>query len=112
MGANKPAPRRLQLRAEDVRRLGGSVHFTPARFNIGEGGERSIVTSSGRFLVMWNWRKVVQNVLDVYQIHEARDTVVQDQFARASAQKVVVALPNDVILARKKKLQGTPTKRR
>jgi hypothetical protein len=43
----KPAPRRLQLSMRDVALLGGDVNFTPARFNVGVGGERSIVTSTG-----------------------------------------------------------------
>lgn len=101
MGANKPAPRRLQLKPADVRRVGGAVAFTPARFNTGAMGEQSIVTSTGRFIITWSFRKVKQGVLDIYQLKEFADDVVQDHFARNTDKKVVVALPNDVLLASK-----------
>jgi hypothetical protein len=110
MGQQKPAPRRLQLSAADVRRVGGTVSFTPARFNTGPMGEQSIVTSTGPWVITWSFRKVKQNVLDVYQMKEFSDDVVQDHFARGTDRKVVVALPNNVLLA--SKTAGTPTKQR
>jgi len=113
MGGRKPAPRRLQLKIEDVRKLGGVVNFTPARFNVGAAGERSIVTSTGAWVITWNFRKVKQNVLDVYQMKRYDDIVVQDQFARNTDKKVVVALPNDVLLATKSKVAtNSPDKRK
>jgi hypothetical protein len=110
MGKRKPEPRRLQLKPADVRRVGGSVSFTPARFNTGAMGEQSIVTSTGRFIVTFNFRKVRQNVLDVYQLKEFADDVVQDHFARNTDKKVVVALPNDVLLA-SKSVASSPKKK-
>jgi hypothetical protein len=109
MGAQKPAPRRLQLSPADVRRVGGAVSFTPARFNTGPMGEQSIVTSTGPWVITWSFRKVKQNVLNVYQMREFADDVVQDHFARGTDRKVVVALPNNVLLA--SKTAGTPKKK-
>jgi hypothetical protein len=110
MGKQKPAPRRLQLSPADIRRVGGTVAFTPARFNTGPMGEQSIVTSTGPWVITWSFRKVKQNVLDVYQMKQFSDDVVQDHFARGTDRKVVVALPNNVLLA--SKTAGTPTKQR
>lgn len=76
MGKHKPVPRRLQLKREDLVRMGGQVTFTPARFNTSDPEnphappERSIVTSSGPYVITWNFRKVKQNVLDEYQIKQ------------------------------------------
>lgn len=69
------------------------------------------MTSTGRWVVTWNFRKVKQNVLDVYQLKEYNDDVVQDQFARNSDKKVIVALPDDVLLAAKTKMRPTPKKK-
>jgi hypothetical protein len=42
-----------------------NVSFTPARFNTNQNEEeKSIITSSGPFVVTWNFRKVKQGRLD------------------------------------------------
>lgn len=65
----QPAPRRLQLRLDDIRLLGGSVSFTPARFNTEKGGtEHTIATSTGPYVVTWNFRRVKQGRLQDYQV--------------------------------------------
>jgi hypothetical protein len=56
--------------------MGGQVSFTPAKFNTCDPNnphtapERSIVTSSGKYVIMWNFSRVKQNKLDEYQIKE------------------------------------------
>jgi len=101
MGKNKPVPRRLQLSPEDVRKMGGNVSFTPAKFNIGMDKERSIVTSSGPFIITWNFRKVKQNKLGEYKIKRYNDTVVADQFKFGEDQSIVVCMSDDVTVARR-----------
>ncbi|KAI0661002.1 VID27 cytoplasmic protein [Cubamyces menziesii] len=65
----KPIPRRLQLRAEHVAYMDNSVSFTPARFNMGEGKEENaIVTSTGQYVVAWDFAKVKKGQLDKYEI--------------------------------------------
>lgn len=45
------------------------VNFTPARFNNGDNvNEDSIVTSTGQFLVTWNFLKVRKGHLMSYKI--------------------------------------------
>jgi len=84
----KPIPRRLQLRAEHVAYMSHSVSFTPARyvvrktlmfrlgltnhgfrFNMGaDQEENAIVTSTGEYVVAWDFNKVKKGYLDKYHI--------------------------------------------
>lgn len=79
MGKEKPAPRRLQLTREDMRKLQGKVlfifnfieckiNFTPARFNLGSKGETTIVTSSGPYIITWDFNAVKEMKLYKYQV--------------------------------------------
>ena len=101
MGKDKPIPRRLQLKREHIAQMGGKLTFTPAKFNTGPTQERSIVTSSGPYVITWNFRKVRQGKLDEYQIKQYKDIVVADQFKYGDDKSIVVTLPNDVSLATK-----------
>lgn len=99
MGKNKPAPVKLTITPRDVVRYRmGAINFTPAHFNTGSSLERSIVTSTGPFIVTWNFRAVKQGRLDCYQVKRYRDNVVADEFAYNDDGKIVVTLPNDVTL--------------
>jgi len=110
MGKEKPSPRRLQLRKEHIAQMGGKISFTPARFNTGTNLETSIVTSSGPFIVTWNFRKVKQNKLNEYQIKQYKETVVADQFRYGNDQAIVVATSNNVSMARKVVKNFSPNK--
>ncbi len=44
------------------------INFTAARFSVGQDEERSIVTSTGPYVITWNFRKVKQNKLSEYQV--------------------------------------------
>eukprot|EP00743_Colponemidia_sp_Colp-15_P003911 GILK01004220.1.p1 GENE.GILK01004220.1~~GILK01004220.1.p1 ORF type:complete len:721 (+),score=144.52 GILK01004220.1:74-2236(+) len=103
MGDDKPVPRKLMLHPRDLQKFGISeVSFTPAHFNLGEGiDETSIVTSTGPFIITWNFRKVKQNKLHEYTIKHVADQVVADQFAYGQQEKVIVALPNDVTVEKR-----------
>ena len=72
-------PKRLQLKPEHVAAMNCPVSFTPARFNTGEGGEeKTIITSSGPFVVTWNFRRVKSGKLYDYNIKKYADNVVAD----------------------------------
>jgi len=100
MGKEKPAPRRLQLRREHIAKM-GNVAFTPARFNTGTDKETSIVTSTGPYVITWNFSKVKQNVLDEYQVKQFSEVIVGDEFRYGTDKAIVVATPNDVSMAKK-----------
>jgi hypothetical protein len=101
MGKQKPVPRRLQLKREHLSIVGGKVKFTPAHFNTGADQERSIVTSSGAFIITWNFRKVKQNKLQEYQIKKYNQVIIADQFKYNQDSNIIVTMPDDVALARK-----------
>ncbi|EJF61218.1 VID27 cytoplasmic protein [Dichomitus squalens LYAD-421 SS1] len=102
----KPIPRRLQLRAEHVAYMGHSVSFTPARFNMGEGkDENAIVTSTGEYVVAWDFAKVKKGQLDKYEIKKYDQFVVQDSFKFGDDKEIIVALQNDVLAINKKNLK-------
>jgi hypothetical protein len=65
----KPVPIRLQLRPEHVAWMQSVVSFTAAKFNTGEdGSEKAIITSTGPYVITWNFRKVKAGKLYDYQI--------------------------------------------
>eukprot|EP00020_Sapocribrum_chincoteaguense_P005141 CAMPEP_0170747144 /NCGR_PEP_ID=MMETSP0437-20130122/9170_1 /TAXON_ID=0 /ORGANISM="Sexangularia sp." /LENGTH=813 /DNA_ID=CAMNT_0011085911 /DNA_START=90 /DNA_END=2532 /DNA_ORIENTATION=+ len=96
MGAAKPAPRRLRIRQEHLRMLGGQVRFRPARFDVSASGERTVLASTGRFLFVWDLAAIRRNVLDSYVLRRYDEQVVAE--ASATDTDVVVALEDDVVL--------------
>lgn len=104
MGKDKPVPFKLQLKPQDIRKYNiDHIEFTPAKFNIGENIEEQwIVTSTGPFLITWNFRKVKQGVRDEYKIKMIGDTVMADQFRYNLDDQVVVAMPDRVQLHTRK----------
>jgi len=97
MGKAKPPPLRLMLKPEDiVKHKIKDVSFTPAHFNTGSSLEKNIVTSTGPFVVVWNFRQVKAGRRNAYQIRRYRDNIVADEFEYNNEGKIIVTLPNDV----------------
>ncbi|KAF8621633.1 hypothetical protein AX15_007651 [Amanita polypyramis BW_CC] len=107
----RPTPRRLQLRNEHVAYMGHHIAFTPARFNQGEGQvENTIVTSTGPYVIAWDFPKAKKGILDKYEIKKYEDEVVQDNFKFGDDNEIVVALQNNVLAVNKKQLKK-PTRK-
>ncbi|KAL7748875.1 Vacuolar import and degradation protein 27 [Sorochytrium milnesiophthora] len=129
MGEHKPAPIRLSLKPETVAAMGAPLHFTTAHFNTGEEGEQTIVSSSGPYVVTWNFKKILQqrererrraassssssrpsaalsSVIHEYHIKRYPDHVVADQFKYGTPKAIVVALPHDVTMVKTRSLQA------
>jgi hypothetical protein len=103
----KPIPKRLQLRPEHVAYMNHNISFTPARFvllaffvmctnnfllrfNIGEGQEENaIVTSTGQYVIAWDFAKVRKGQMDKYEIKKYEDLVVQDNFRFGDDKEIV-----------------------
>ncbi|KAF8897592.1 VID27 cytoplasmic protein [Infundibulicybe gibba] len=103
---SKPIPRRLQLKGEHVAYMGHNISFTPAKFNQGEGQEENaIVTSTGQFVIAWDFAKVKRGLLDRYEIKKYEDYVVQDNFKFGDDKEIIVALQNNVLAINKKNLK-------
>jgi hypothetical protein len=109
MGSEKPVAKRLQLRPEHVAAFKLPVSFTPAKFNTGAGEEKSIVTSTGPFVITWNFRRVKQGKLYDYSIKQHDDTVVADNFKFGQDKNIIVTLPENVEMVSRSQL-STPTK--
>lgn len=93
----KPIPRRLQLKPHHVAYMDEEVSFTQARFDAPPGGgETSIVTATGPYIVSWPLDRVKRGRVDGYTIRKLSDTVVEDNFAFGSSNNIIVAMPEDL----------------
>lgn len=98
MGKSKPQPIKLAITPEDRARYQmGNLAFTTAHFDTGI-PERKIVTSSGPFLVTWNFAAFKLGEKDAYQVKKLDNSIVADQFVHGDDGKIVVALPEFVAL--------------
>ena len=103
----KPQPRRLGLTPSHVAQFQhetkAPLSFTPARFNAGlNQTETSIITSTGPFVVTWSLKKVLANNKDPYYIRRYSDEVISDNFEFGSDQNVILAMPNEVDMVKRK----------
>lgn len=103
MGKQKPVPRLLKLKEEHIKII-GKVSFTPAKFNYGHGPETTMVTSTGPFIITWNFRKVKQNIIDQYQVKKYNQVIIADDFNLESDKSVIVTMPDNVTVAKRKQL--------
>lgn len=107
MGKEKPNPLKLQLKATDIAKYRiSSIDFKPAKFNnfSANGEESSIVTSTGKFLITWNFIKVRRGVLNEYQVKELDTQPVDNQFQLDREEKILVTDQKTVgVETRKKK---------
>lgn len=85
--------------------MDSAVSFTPARFNTGVNeAEKTIVTSTGKYVVTWNFRRLKQGRTDDYSIKQYDSRVVADNFKFGADKNIIVALEHNVIMANKKDL--------
>ena len=103
----KPQPRRLGLTPSHVAQFQhetkAPLSFTPAKFNAGiDQTETSIITSTGPFVVTWSLKKVLANNKDPYYIRRYSDEVISDNFEFGSDQNVILAMPNEVDMVKRK----------
>ena len=106
MGKEKPNPFKLQIKATDISKFRlGSLDFKPAKFNnfSSNGEESSIVTSTGKFLITWNFKKVKRGILNEYQIKQLDTTPVDNQFQFDREEKILVTDQKNVGLQSRKK---------
>jgi hypothetical protein len=67
------------------------------RFNQGEGQtENAIVTSTGPFVIAWDFAKLKKGYNDMYEIKKYEDHVVQDNFKFGDDKEIVSAILADV----------------
>ncbi|SMN19779.1 similar to Saccharomyces cerevisiae YNL212W VID27 Cytoplasmic protein of unknown function [Maudiozyma saulgeensis] len=77
------------------------IVFTKAYFNTGIGKtEDSILTSTGPFAITWSIKSITQNADKPYSVKRYESDVVEDNFEFGSNKKVIVALKDDVSMAK------------
>lgn len=106
MGKEKPNPMKLQVKATDIAKHQlGALNFKPAKFNnfSSSGEETSIVTSSGNYLITWNFKKVKRGILNEYQIKQLDSTPVDNQFQLDREEKILVTDQKTVGIQSRKK---------
>eukprot|EP00359_Climacostomum_virens_P009642 CAMPEP_0204915136 /NCGR_PEP_ID=MMETSP1397-20131031/13162_1 /ASSEMBLY_ACC=CAM_ASM_000891 /TAXON_ID=49980 /ORGANISM="Climacostomum Climacostomum virens, Strain Stock W-24" /LENGTH=624 /DNA_ID=CAMNT_0052087043 /DNA_START=340 /DNA_END=2214 /DNA_ORIENTATION=- len=78
LGKNKQPPLRLNLIPTDVSKCGlSSIDFTPAHFEKFEAEpEHSITTSTGPYLIVWNFESIKRGFLTDYTMKDMRSGIV------------------------------------
>ncbi|KAG5518664.1 hypothetical protein PMAC_002633 [Pneumocystis sp. 'macacae'] len=98
----KPKPKRLQLNPVHVAMMHGKISFTPAKFNTGKDiEEKTIVTSSGPYVISWELSRVIKGETYKYKIRQYPDEVKANNFKFGTDKNVIVALPHDVSMINK-----------
>lgn len=69
--------------------MSSGVNFTPAKFNVGEGLEKTIVTSTGPYIVTWNFRAVKAGRFTEYKIKRYDEDIVADNFTWGNDRDIV-----------------------
>ena len=98
-------PVRLQLKPEHVAYMGGkSIAFTEAHFSTGEAADRSIIASTGPYVITWSMKSIRQGKLYDYSIRKYSDIVVADNFKYGQDKNIIVTLPDQVAMISKNSL--------
>merc|ERR1712141_490309 len=83
MGKNKPKPLKLQLKTSDMyKHKIKRINFTPATFdkNVNSKGESFIVTSTGPYIIKWNFTKAKLGFTQVYTITQRQTCIARGTF--------------------------------
>lgn len=107
---SKPQPRRLTLSPEHVAQMAhetkGGLSFTAANFNTGvDDTEKTIVTASGPFVIIWSMKKILKGLKDPYSIKRYDQIVKADNFKFGSDKNLIVAMPDQVEMLKKSNLK-------
>lgn len=72
----------------------------PRRFNAGlDSTEKTIVTSTGPYIVAWNFRHVKQGNTANYTLRRFSENIVADQFRFGGDRDIIVTLPGESSLS-------------
>jgi hypothetical protein len=103
LGRKRP-PKKLTISPEDLARYNiREVRFTPAKFNVDAlSTESSIVTSTGNFLVIWDFAKIKQGKLFEYKIKRMDELLIGGEFGYGRVTEIVATMPNKLTLQKRK----------
>jgi hypothetical protein len=101
LGKRKPPPKKLLLDPQDIFKYSISdVSFTPAYFNYVD-NETHIMTSTGKYLIIWNFENIKHHKKCGYTIKLLEDQSVKNHW-RFTSDDVIVTMANRVGLQKRK----------
>ncbi|PRP74495.1 vacuolar import and degradation protein, partial [Planoprotostelium fungivorum] len=68
--------------------------------------EKAIVTSTGPYVVTWDFSKIKKGICDAYDVKEYSEDIIGGQFKYKSDKSIVVATDNNVSMASRNRLIG------
>lgn len=103
LGKKRP-PKKLTISPEDMARYNiREVKFTPAKFNVDAlSRETSIVTSTGNFLVIWDFAQIKRGKLFEYKIKRMDECLLGGEFGYGRDTEIVATMPNKLTLQKRK----------
>ncbi|AAS50603.1 ABL168Cp [Eremothecium gossypii ATCC 10895] len=86
---------------------GAPIEFTKATFNTGlDTKEQTITTSTGPFAMVWPIKSILQGKKTPYVIKKYHSNVTEESFKFGSDRNVIVALKDDISMAKKKSFRA------
>ncbi|KAM0687881.1 Vacuolar import and degradation protein 27 [Conglomerata obtusa] len=104
----KPVPIRLQLKNEHLNYINETINFTPAKFSH---NNENIVTSTGRFVLSWNLKDILEGRVYDYCIKKCKDIVLADDFGLGS-ENIVVSTAKEVRVLDRVKMRNPEKEKR
>jgi hypothetical protein len=103
LGKEKSFPYKLQLKKEDIAKLGISkVKFTPAKFDMGGVKEKWITSSVGSYLITWNFSQIKNfGIVDDYVIKKCPGNIVAQQFRYGKENEIIFSSDHDVFVQKR-----------
>ena len=103
LGKKRP-PKKLTISPEDLARYNmREVRFTPAKFNVDAlSRETSIVTSTGNYLVIWDFAKIRRGKLFEYRIKTMDERLLGGEFGYGRDTEIVATMPNKLSLQKRR----------
>ncbi|OII77785.1 hypothetical protein cand_014240 [Cryptosporidium andersoni] len=98
---NKPPAKKLRIKQEDLYIYGiDEVSFTPARFDqpLGTDRETKIITSTGFFVIVWDFEAIKRGDLNAYTIKQVDRRVEDCSTYIGKSDTVVLAYPEDIAI--------------
>lgn len=100
LGNKKRPPKKLTISPEDLARYNiREIRFTAAKFNIDQmDRETSIVTTTGNYMIIWNFNKVKAGKLFDYKIMRMDNYLLGAEFEHGRDTEIVATMPNKLTL--------------
>ena len=103
----RKTPLRLQIKTTDVAKYKlSNANYTAAKFNVNKNGENNIITSLGKYIIIWNYNDIRKGKIVNYKIKKVNDLVIENYFKVGNGNKIILALPHKIRIQNQKKIFG------